>query len=90
MWESVTKERKKSNTVSTGSLEKYTEVLTDSQIYFIKNCISEMNLKLIGDFYPSLVQTKKRKIKPFVMKLFSNLDYCIFLRKNIKSLEIRE
>jgi len=81
--------KEKRDTVSTGSLKKYTKVLTGFQIRFIEECVSEMKLKLFKDFYPSLIKANKRKFKPFLMRIFSNLDHYFFLRKNIKSLEIR-
>ncbi len=82
--------KKKGFTISKSSLKKWIGVLTSSEIRFIENCISQMEWRLIRDFYPSLIQTNKSKFKPFLMKIFSELDYHFFLIKNIKSLDLRK
>ncbi len=81
---------KREKRISADFLSRWKQALTPSQIQFIEECISQMKLRLFKDFYPSLVLRESWRIKPFLMKLFSKLDYQIFLRKNVKSLKYRK
>jgi len=77
--------RKEQRKISDGSLDKWKDILTNSEIDFIKKYFSLENLSLINKFYPSLCFNVRKKfnLSLRLFKFFSQIDYLFFLGKNI-------
>jgi len=75
-------QREKTSKISLKPLERWREVLTSSEDKFIKKWFSQIELKLLKDFYPEILETKRSFFEKIFLKCFLKLDRFLFLKKN--------